>query len=430
MSDSTIAMPTLGFEYRQDQLHCEETPLEQIAERFGTPCYVYSAQSIVGNYRAYTQALRTIDHEVHYSVKANGSLGVLALLVREGAGFDIVSGGELFRVLAAGGDPSKVVFSGVGKTVEEMDYALRSKVGCFNCESEDEVLLLNEMAGRLGARPVVALRVNPDINAETHPYIATGLRDHKFGIALADAERIYRDHASLPHLRLEGISCHIGSQIFDTGVFVEALETLIGITERLREAGLSIRQLDLGGGLGVAYDETQDPPSIEDYAWALMTALDGKGLRLMIEPGRSIVAQAGVLLARVLYRKLGQSKEFVVTDAAMNDLIRPSLYESYHEILPVARSERKTVTADIVGPVCETGDFLARDREMAEVEAGELLAVCTAGAYGFVQASNYNSRPRPPEVLVKGAQAESIRERESYEDLIRGERTGGRHPTM
>ncbi len=418
-------MPALGFEYRQHRLHCEETSLEDIAERFGTPCYVYSAQSIVGNYRAYTEALQPIDHEIHYSVKANSSLGVLALLAREGAGFGIISGGELFRVIEAGGDLGKVVFSGVGKTVEEMDYALRSKVGCFNCESEDELRLLNEMAGRLGAQPVVALRINPDINADTHPYIATGLRDHKFGVALRDAERLYRDHESLPHLRLEGVSCHIGSQIFDTGVFIEALEKLVDLAARLREAGLSIRQLDLGGGLGVAYRESHAPPSIEDYAQSLVTALRGQGLRLMLEPGRSIVGQAGVLLSRVLYRKLGEVKEFVVVDAAMNDLIRPSLYESYHEILPVAQRQRKTITADIVGPVCETGDFLARDREIVNVEAGDLLAVCTAGAYGFVQASNYNSRPRPAEVLVHGARAEVIRERESYQDLIRGEKAGG-----
>ena len=419
-----IAMSTAGIEYRQSRLHCDEAPLDEVAQRFGTPSYVYSGRSIVRNYRAYTQALQALDHTIHYSVKANSSLGVLALLVREDAGFDIVSGGELFRVLKAGGDPSRVVFSGVGKTVEEMEYALRSGVGCFNCESKDEVRLLNEMAGRLDLTPIVALRVNPDIDADTHPYIATGLRDHKFGVALAEAEAIYRDHRSYPHLRFEAISCHIGSQIFDTAVFVAALDTLVALAGRLRSAGLPIRELDLGGGLGVAYNESHSPPSIEDYARALVKTLQGKDLRLMLEPGRSIVGQAGVLLTRVLYRKPGTGKEFIVVDAAMNDLIRPSLYQSYHEILPVERFKSGTVKADIVGPVCETGDFLARDREMPELEPGDLLAVCTSGAYGFVLASNYNSRLRPAEVLVNGREAVAIRERETYDDLVRGEKVG------
>jgi diaminopimelate decarboxylase len=347
---------------------------------------------------------------------------VLSLLAREGAGFDIVSGGELFRVLRAGGDVSKIVFSGVGKTAAEMEYALESRIGHFNCESEPELHLLRETAVRLGKEPSVALRVNPDINAETHPYIATGLRDHKFGIAFDHAEEIYLKRETLPQLRFEGISCHIGSQIFDTGVFLEALEKVIALAQKLCVAGVPIRHLDLGGGLGVAYRSEDKAPSVSEYAGALAGALRGKNLRLMLEPGRSIVGQAGILLAKVLYRKSGGSKEFVIVDAAMNDLIRPALYQSHHEILPVRRRDSATVLADIVGPVCETGDFLARDRVIQDAQAGDLLAVCTTGAYGFVQASNYNARPRSAEVLVDGAELTVIRDRESYPDLIRGER--------
>ncbi len=415
-------MPTLGFEYRDNELHCENVPLSKIATACGTPCYVYSAGSIVSSYRAYTNALSGVPHEIHYAVKANGSLGVLSLLAREGAGFDIVSGGELFRVLQAGGDASKIVFSGVGKTAAEMEYALASRIGYFNCESEPELQLLHETARRLGVEPSVALRVNPDINAETHPYIATGLRDHKFGISFDHAEEIYLRWNALPHLRFEGISCHIGSQIFDTGAFLEALEKVLALAQKLCVEGVPIRHLDLGGGLGVAYRGEDKAPSVSEYAGALAGALHGRNLRLMLEPGRSIVGQAGVLLASVLYRKAGGSKEFVIADAAMNDLIRPALYQSHHEVLPVRRRGDATIQADIVGPVCETGDFLARDRAIEDVQSGDLLAVCTAGAYGFAQASNYNARPRPAEVLVDGAEWTVIRDRESHADLIRGER--------
>ena len=422
-------MPRLGFEYRQQQLYCEEVSLADLARDLSTPCYVYSASSIVANYRAYSTALSR-PHEIHYSVKANSSLGILALLAREGSGFDIVSGGELFRVLQAGGDASKVVFSGVGKTGEEIEDALRAKIGFFNCESEAELLLLNELAERLDARPRAALRVNPDIDAATHPYIATGLREHKFGVEIEQAKGIYERHASLSHVRLEGVSCHIGSQIFDTGAFLEALDKVIALALDLKKRGFNIRYLDLGGGLAVAYREQDASPSVGDYASALAAALEGKDLTLLLEPGRSIVGQAGVLLTRVLYRKRTGSKEFVIVDAAMNDLIRPALYQSHHEIIPVVRpSGRAVVRADVVGPVCETGDFLARDREMEDVEPGELLAVCTAGAYGFVLSSNYNSRPRPPEVLVEQDRFQVIRERETYEDLIRGERADEEKPT-
>jgi diaminopimelate decarboxylase len=421
-------MPVAGFHYQRCSLHAEEVALSAVAAAVGTPAYVYSAGAITANYRAYDAALAHIPHEIHYAVKANSSLGVLSLLARLGAGFDIVSAGELFRVLRAGGDPSKVVFSGVGKTAEEIEYALGQGIGAFNCESEAELRLLDAIAGRLGCKPSAALRVNPDINAETHPYIATGLEDHKFGIPIDRAAQIYLDAGGFSNIRLEGVSCHIGSQIFDTGVFLEALEAVAGLAEKLRGQGLAISQLDLGGGLAVGYRSEDTTPSIETYARSIAGALAGKNLRLMIEPGRSIVGQAGVLLTKVLYRKRTGRKEFIVVDAAMNDLIRPALYQSHHEIIPVCRKEAAEIVADVVGPVCETGDFLARGRKMRDVAPGELLAVCTAGAYGFVQASNYNSRPRPAEVLVDGGQFHVIRRRESFEDLIRGESALGERP--
>lgn len=422
-------MPVAGFRYQDCSLHAEEVALSAIAAAVGTPTYVYSAGAITANWRAYDNALAHIPHEIHYAVKANSSLGILSLLARLRAGFDIVSAGELFRVLKAGGDPAKIVFSGVGKTAEEIDYAMRQGIGSFNAESEAELRLLDEIAGRLGLRPTVALRVNPDINAETHPYIATGLEDHKFGIPIGRAEAIYLDGGQLPNLRLEGVSCHIGSQIFDTAVFLEALQAVVGLAERLRARGITISQLDLGGGLAVGYRNEDATPSIETYAQSLAKALEGKNLRLMLEPGRSIVGQAGVLLTKVLYRKKTGRKEFIVVDAAMNDLIRPALYQSHHEILPVCRKESAEIVADVVGPVCETGDFLARGRKMRDVAPGELLSICTAGAYGFVLASNYNSRRRPAEVLVDGTQFHVIRRRETYEDLVRGESALENRPT-
>ncbi len=414
-------MPVFGFHYHDCSLYAEQVALSSIAAAVGTPAYVYSAGVITANYNAYAGALAGVPHEIHYAVKANSSLGILSLLARLGAGFDIVSAGELFRVIEAGGDPAKVVFSGVGKTAEEIAYALGQGIGAFNCESEAELRLLDAIAGRLGRRPSVAVRVNPDINAQTHPYIATGLEDHKFGIPIGSAEALYLEAGRLANLRLEGVSCHIGSQIFDTGVFLEALEAVVGLTERLRARGLAITRLDLGGGLAVSYRSQDSTPSIENYAQSLAAAIEGKNLRLMLEPGRSIVGQAGVLLTKVLYRKRTGRREFVVVDAAMNDLIRPSLYQSHHEILPLCSKETAEIVADVVGPVCETGDFLARERTMRDVAAGELLAVCTAGAYGFVLSSNYNSRPRVPEVLVDGAQFHVIRRRETFEDLVRGE---------
>lgn len=414
-------MSLSGFERREGKLHCDGISLSAIADKVGTPTYVYSGTAIRENYRSYDSALADIPHEIHYAVKANSSLGVLSLLAREGAGFDIVSGGELFRVLQAGGDPARVVFSGVGKTRQEISYALEQGIGWFNCESEAELRLLAELAAQAGAAPSVALRVNPNVDAQTHPYIATGLSAHKFGIEISAAENLYQRADEFSPLRLEGVGCHIGSQIFNTQAFFDALELILAMIDRLREEGAHITQLDLGGGLGVAYKSNEQTPSIADYASRLAAALQGKGLKLTLEPGRSIVGQAGVLLTTVLFRKPTASKVFVVVDAAMNDLIRPALYQAHHEILPVVDRPRASIRADIVGPVCESGDFLAKDRDMADVEPGELLAAATAGAYGFVLASNYNSRPRVAEVLVEGDRWRTIRDRETLEDLIRGE---------
>ncbi len=414
-------MRLAGFDYRKDALHCEDVPLADLAARAGTPCYVYSTQGIRAGFRAYDEALAGVPHRVHYAVKANSSLGVLALVARAGAGFDVVSGGELFRVLRAGGDPARVVFSGVGKSAQEIDYALAAGIYSFHCESEGELALTEALASRRGARPRVALRVNPDVDAATHPYISTGLREHKFGIEMAEAEALYRRTGAFPHLAFEGVSCHIGSQLLNPEPLLAALDRMLALVDRLRVGGAAVRFLDLGGGLGVPYRPDEEAPDVAGFVAEIRRKVEGRDLFLMLEPGRSIVAEAGVLLTRVLYRKSSASKKFVVVDAAMNDLIRPALYEAHHEILPVRKTARGTIRADVVGPVCETGDFLARNRELANVLPGDLLAVATAGAYCFVAASNYNSRPRPPEVLVEGAGWRLIRARETYDDLVRGE---------
>ena len=414
-------MLTKKIRYRSNELHCEDIPLANLAEEVGTPCYVYSENAIVENYRAYSTPKKGVNHEIRYSVKANSSLGVLALLAREGSGFDIVSGGELFRVLRAGGDPAKIVFSGVGKTREEIEYALECGVGMFNCESEAEANMLAAAAKQLGKHPKVGLRVNPDINIDTHPYIATGMQEHKFGVPVKEAEKIYSKLANNNHLTLVGISCHIGSQIFENNPFLKALEEITLLAKKLQKKGIEISHLDLGGGLAVAYRSEETQPLIKQYIKRLANQLYDTGLHLVLEPGRSIVGPAGVLLTRVLYRKRNGEKEFVVVDAAMNDLIRPSLYNAHHEIIPLTRTERPKIVAEIVGPICETGDFLARGREVADIKPDELLAICTTGAYGFVLSSNYNARPRPAEVLVQGKNFKLIRGREKYDDLIRGE---------
>jgi diaminopimelate decarboxylase len=409
------------FSYSQDDLYCESVALADIAHHAGTPCYVYSSQSFLDNFRAYDEALGSLPHRVCYAVKANGSLGILALLAKAGAGFDIVSGGELYRVLKAGGDPARVVFSGVGKRADEVDFALEKGIHSFNCESEPELALINALAARRGVRASFSLRVNPDVNAETHPYISTGLREHKFGIDIRAAEAIYGRAREFANLEAVGVSCHIGSQLLDVTPIFEALDKLLALIGRLRAAGHTIRHVDLGGGLGIAYQPTDQPPAIRAFVECIRQRLKGEDLTVMLEPGRSIIGPAGVLLTRVLYRKRNVDKEFVVVDAAMNDLIRPSLYRSYHEILPLRKTDRPDVLADLVGPVCETGDFLARDRLLANVAPGDFLAIANAGAYGFVQASNYNARRRPAEVLVEDDKWRIIRARETYEDLVRGE---------
>jgi diaminopimelate decarboxylase len=409
------------FVYSENDYYCEQVALADLAHRVGTPAYVYSSQAILDNYHSYADAFADLPHTVCYAVKANSSLAVLALLAKAGAGFDIVSGGELYRVLEAGGDPAKVVFSGVGKTAAEVEYALSKGIHSFNCESEAELALVDAMATRLGVTAGFSIRVNPDVDAVTHPYISTGLSQHKFGIAIADAPQVYEQSKRFRSLTAEGVSCHIGSQILDPSPILEAVGKVLALAAALRAHGHPIRHVDLGGGLGVAYHPGEQAPEIRSFVECLRARVRASGLRVMVEPGRSIVGPAGVLLTRVLYRKRNGSKEFIVVDAAMNDLIRPSLYKAHHEILPVRMNGLPEVKADVVGPVCETGDFLARDREMANVMPGDYLAVCTAGAYGFVQSSNYNSRPRAPEVLVEGAQWRVVRQREKLEDLVRGE---------
>ena len=409
------------FLYSGNDLYCEGAALADVAARVGTPAYVYSTQTILDNFHAYDQAFGDIPHLVCYAVKANSSLALLALLARAGAGFDIVSGGELFRVLKAGGDASTVVFSGVGKTADEVDYALAQGIHAFNCESEPELALIDAIAARRGAQVGFAVRVNPDVDAATHPYISTGLSQHKFGIDIAAAAAIYARARQFRNLSAEGVSCHIGSQILDPKPIFEAVDKVLALAAELRAQGHPIRRLDLGGGLGVAYREGEHAPAIGDFVRGMDARLRDSGLRIEVEPGRSIVGPAGVLLTRVLYRKCNGSKEFVIVDAAMNDLLRPSLYRAHHEIVPVRKSSLPRITADVVGPVCETGDFLARDREMADAMPGDYLAVMTAGAYGFALSSNYNSRPRAVEALVEGATFRVIRTRETYADLIRGE---------
>jgi diaminopimelate decarboxylase len=410
------------FSYDQNDLYCDQVLLEAIARGTGTPCYVYSAQSILEAYHSYDDAFSGIPHSICFAVKSNSSLGVLALLAKAGAGFDIVSGGELFRVLKAGGDPSSVVFSGVGKTAEEVEYALKNGILSFNCESEAELALIDALAGRLGTRAHFALRVNPDVDASTHPYISTGLKDHKFGIDIADAEAIYARARQFPNIDARGVSCHIGSQMLDIDPMLEAAGKVIALLERLRAQGHKITDLDLGGGLGVAYQHADRPAAITAFAAKLRPLIEKTGARLLLEPGRSIVGPAGVLLTRVLYRKQSPQKEFVIVDAAMNDLIRPSLYKAHHEIIPLRKRDYPIIHADVVGPVCESGDFLAKGRDLPGVLPGDFLAICTAGAYGFVQSSNYNSRPRAAEILVEGATWRTIRDRETLESLIAGEK--------
>ncbi|MBU2014706.1 diaminopimelate decarboxylase [Stutzerimonas kunmingensis] len=408
-----------AFSYRDGQLFAEGVALPALAQRFGTPTYVYSRAHIEAQYRAYADALDGMPHLVCFAVKANSNLGVLNVLARLGAGFDIVSRGELERVLAAGGQPDRIVFSGVGKTRDDMRRALEVGVHCFNVESTDELERLQLVAAELGKKAPVSLRVNPDVDAGTHPYISTGLKENKFGIDIDNAEAVYARAAELPNLEVVGVDCHIGSQLTSLPPFLDALDRLLALTERLATRGIQIRHLDLGGGLGVRYRDEQ-PPLAGDYIQAVRQRIEGRGLALVFEPGRSIVANAGVLLTRVEYLKHTAHKDFAIVDAAMNDLIRPALYQAWMNVIAVQPHEGDTRRYDIVGPICETGDFLAKDRELALVE-GDLLAVCSAGAYGFVMSSNYNTRGRAAEVLVDGDQAVEVRRRESVQELYAGE---------
>ncbi|AIG03738.1 diaminopimelate decarboxylase [Pseudomonas fluorescens] len=408
-----------AFNYRDGELFAEGVALSAIAERFGTPTYVYSRAHIQAQYRSFTDALDGVPHLVCYAVKANSNLGVLNVLARLGAGFDIVSRGELERVLAAGGQADKIVFSGVGKSREDMRRALEVGVHCFNIESTDELERLQGVAAEMGVRAPISLRVNPDVDAGTHPYISTGLKENKFGIAIADAEDVYIRAAQLPNLEVLGVDCHIGSQLTTLPPFLDALDRLLALIDRLGECGIYLHHIDLGGGVGVRYRD-EEPPLIADYIQAVRERIEGRDLTLMFEPGRYIVANAGVLLTQVEYLKHTEYKDFAIVDAAMNDLIRPALYQAWMNVTAVTPRDSEARAYDIVGPICETGDFLAKDRELA-LEEGDLLAVHSAGAYGFVMSSNYNTRGRTAEVLVDGDQAFEVRRRETVAELFAGE---------
>ncbi len=409
------------FQYRDGDLHVEAVALSALAETHGTPLYVYSGGAITAAYQAFTHAFASHPHSICYAVKANSNLAILQLLARLGAGFDIVSGGELERVLRAGGAPERVVFSGVGKTAAEMQRALEVGVGCFNVESAEELQRLQQVAAQIGLRAPVSIRVNPDVDAATHPYISTGLKENKFGVAVDVAADLYRQAAASDWLQVTGIDCHIGSQLTRLGPFVDALDRILALVDQLNAEGIRFEHLDLGGGLGVCYqDET--PPLISAYADAILERLGGRQEQLIFEPGRWLVANAGVLLTRIEYLKRNEGRHFFVVDAAMNDLMRPALYQAWHAIEPVTtHDDRPAITGDIVGPVCESADFLGKQRTL-RAGAGDLLAVHSAGAYGFGMASNYNSRNRPAEVLVMGDQAHLVRARETLDDQLRLER--------
>ena len=409
----------MPFTYRDGVLSADQVRLDDIARRFGTPCYVYSAAAIDAAYAEFTQALRGRKARVCFSVKANSNLAVLALLARLGAGFDIVSGGELARVLAAGGDPGRTLFSGVGKSEQEIGFALEKGIGCINLESEAELGRVNAVAARMGKRAPIAFRINPDIDARTHPYIATGLRDTKFGVAHADAERLYREAHAMKSVEVTGIGCHIGSLLQDSAPFVAAAERLIALVDCLEGAGIRLRHIDVGGGIGIRYkDEAPQPPGT--FVAGVLAALGNRPHQVIFDPGRAIVGNAGLLLTRVEYVKPG----FLVVDAAMNDLIRPALYGAWHEVKTVKESASGGSVYNVVGPVCESADFLAKDRRLAAAQ-GDLLAVMSCGAYAMVMSSNYNTRPRAAEVLVQGGEAHLVRRRESPEELFALERIPG-----
>lgn len=407
------------FERRDGELFIEGVSLEKIAEQYGTPSYVYSRSAIEAAYSDYARALGATPGKICYAIKANSNLAILQCLAKLGAGFDIVSGGELKRVLKAGGKAENIIFSGVGKTAEEMRFALEQGIGCFNVESEAELIELNRVAEEMGAVAPISLRVNPDVDARTHPYISTGLKENKFGVAIEQAEAIYARAAELNGLRIEGVDCHIGSQLTEIAPFIDALKRLLNLIDSMAERGIQIRHLDLGGGVGVRYkDET--PPSIQEYLDLVRAEIGDRDLAIYMEPGRSIVANAGCLLTRVLYLKPTEHKNFAVVDAAMNDNIRPALYQAWQAVQSVSQRQSDTQAWDIVGPVCETGDWLAKDRQLA-LEQGDTLAMMSAGAYCMVMSSNYNSRGRAAEILVSGERHSCVRARESFDDLVQNE---------
>jgi diaminopimelate decarboxylase len=409
------------FEYRSGELHCENVALAKIADEVGTPVYVYSRGEIERAYRAFDEGLAGVEHEICYAVKANSTLGILGVLVQLGAGADIVSIGELYRWLKAGGTPEHVVFSGVGKTEAEMRTALEAGIGCFNVESGEELEVLDRVAAAMGKRAPVSIRVNPDVDPQTHPYISTGLKQNKFGVSMDEAVALFK--SSRKSIAFVGIDCHIGSQLTKVTPFVDAIARLVALVQK---HGIAVRHIDIGGGLGIDYGKGDGvPPTPAEYGTAVRTALaplTSRGVKIMCEPGRSIVGQAGALLSRVLYRKHNEAKHFTIVDAAMNDLMRPALYNSFHPIHAVRGPERATIATDVVGPICETGDFFARDRALPALEAGELVCIGAAGAYGAAMSSNYNTRPRAAEVLVAGDKYTVIRTRETYEQLVAGER--------
>ena len=408
------------FHYKNGQLYCEEVSVEEIADKVDTPFYLYSHATLVRHFTSFDSSFKDIRHLTCFSVKSNSNIAILRLFSKLGGGADIVSGGELFRALKAGIAPEKIVYSGVGKREDEIRYAISSDILMFNVESHQELIKINEIAKALRKKARVSIRVNPDIDPKTHPYISTGMRENKFGIEINDALEEYKFAKELKGIEVIGISCHIGSQLLDVSPFVDALRRLLKLKESLKDEDIHISYLDIGGGLGIRYaDET--PPHPSQYAEAIKKELKGHDIILVLEPGRVIVGNAGILVTKVLYKKSQYGKMFYIVDAGMNDLIRPSLYGSYHDIWPVKRTDSKLTEADIVGPICESGDFFAKKRKMQEVEPGDLIAIMSAGAYGFVMSSNYNSRPRVCEVMVKGDKFFVIRKRESYEDLIRGE---------
>lgn len=409
------------FQYQKDELYCEEVPVSEIARNVGTPFYLYSHATLRQHFRAFDGAFGDLKHLTCFSMKSNSSLAVLRLFAGEGGGVDIVSGGELHRALKAGVDSKKVVYSGVGKSIEDLIYALKSNILLFNVESSQEISLLNDVAKGLGKKAPVAIRVNPDIDPQTHPYVATGLKESKFGIDIRESLEEYARATTLDHLVVSGVSCHLGSQLVQTDPFLDALKELQRLIKTLQHSGIALSYLDLGGGLGITYDN-EDPPLPKEYANAIQKELDIKNLTLILEPGRVIMGNGGILVTKVLYTKDAREKRFTIVDAGMNDLIRPSLYGSFHGVQPVKTLGRKKIKMDIVGPICESGDFFAKDRDVEALDPGELLAIMSSGAYGFSMSSNYNSRPRVAEVMVKGGQYDIIRSRETYEDLVKGER--------